>query len=207
VGVKKYGDWKTALRIVNTMQSRFEQAADQAALEEGHFLRKELVQGMTSGAPGGKQLAALAPTTLAVRAATGFKGTKPLLRRGDLRAAIVVKKESGVVFVGILKGAKSKAGKPIANIADMMEHGSRPIVIRLSDKARKFLMMAFRRAGIVGTGGHHDTKGTMIVIVQIPARPVFAPVFEKYLADREAVARRFLGRIAKRLGGDLGVVS
>lgn len=205
MAAKQYGDWGLGLRIVNTMQGRFERAADEAALEEGHFLRKMLVQGIREGAPGGKALRPLAPTTLAVRKIVGFKGTKPLLNRGDLWKAIVVKKENGVVFVGILRSAKGKGGKPIANLAEMHEFGSRPIVIRLTQKAHRFLMMAFRKAGIAGqsSGG---AGGSMIAVVQIPARPVFGPVFEKYLSNREEVAKRFLGRIAKRLGGDLGKI-
>lgn len=207
MGVTKYGDWGTALRIVNTMQSRFTAAAEGAALEEGHFLRKEVVQGISAGAPGGKAFRPLSPLTLAVRKLTGFKGTKPLLNRGDLRNSITVKKVGGVVFVGILRSAKGAGGKPIANIAELHEFGSRPIVIRLSKKAHRFLMMALRRAG-AGTAapGHGAPAGAMIAIVQIPARPFFGPVFDKYLSNREEVARRFMGRIAKRLGGDLGVV-
>jgi hypothetical protein len=201
----RYGDWGVALRIVNTMQKRWEQAAEQAALEEGHFLRKKLVEGIREGAPGGKAFRPLAPTTLAVRKIVGFKGTKPMMNRGDLRNAIVVKKELGVVFVGILRNAKGKGGKPVANIAELHEFGSRPIVIRLSKKAHRFLMMAFRKAGIAGQGGGGG-GGSMIAIVQIPPRPMFGPVFEQYLSNREEVARRFMGRIAKRLGGDFGKV-
>jgi hypothetical protein len=204
MAVEKTGDWGVALRIVNTMQSKFEQAADGAALEEGHFLRKMVVEGIREGAPGGKAFKPLAATTLAIRKIVGFKGTKPLLNRGDMRNAIMVKRESGVVFVGILRNAKGKNGKPVANIAEMNEFGSRPIVIRLSRKAQRFLMMAFRKAGIAGKDA--GNSGTMIAVVQIPARPFFGPVFEKYLSNQEEVARRFLGRIAKRLGGDLGKV-
>jgi hypothetical protein len=145
----------------------------------------------------------LAPTTLAVRQVVGFKGTKPLLNRGDLRNGIVVKREGGAIFVGVLRNAKGKNGKAIAKIAEINEFGSRPIVIRLTLKAHRFLMMAFRKAGI-DRQRSEGPKGAMIVIVQIPARPVFTPVFEKYLSDQGAVAERVMGRIARRLSGDLG---
>ncbi len=204
--VQRFGDWGVALDIVNTMERDFRAAATSAAVEEGHFLRKMIVEGIRNGAPGGKAFLPLAPTTLAVRAVTGFKGTKPLIRKGDLRNAIVVKHENGVVFIGVLRSARGRRGQSIANIADLMENGSRPIVIRLTPRARRFLFMALRRAGLAGAGGHHDKRGTGIAIVQIPPRPFFAPVFEQYASNREQVARRFLGRIAKRLGGRLGLV-
>jgi len=37
----------------------------------------------------------------------------------------------------------------------------------------------------------------------VPARPILAPVFEKY-AKPEEVSRRFLTRVAKNLEGDFG---
>ena len=44
---------------------------------------------------------------------------------------------------------------------------------------------------------------TRIAIIQIPARPFLAPVFDKY-AQPEQVSRRFLERVAAQLSGDFG---
>ena len=44
---------------------------------------------------------------------------------------------------------------------------------------------------------------TGIAVIQIPARPSLAPVFEKY-AQSEQTSRRFLDRVAAQLGGDFG---
>jgi phage gpG-like protein len=206
MAIKKFGDWSTALRIVNTMKSRFDAVADQALLEEGHYARKLIVTGLRDGAPGGQALKPLSPATLAIRKLKGFKGTKPLLNRGDLRNAIVVKKENGVVFVGILRNAKGKGGSAVANIAEVHEFGSKPIVIRVTPKMQRFLMLAFRKAGIQKEGGGGTTAGGMIIVVQIPARPFFRPVFEAHYSNPDEVAKRFLGRIAARYAGDLGKV-
>ncbi len=209
MAVKLYGDWGTALTIVNTMKKDFELASEQALLEEGQFARKAIVQGISAGAPGGKPFKALTQETLAVRKLVGFKGTKPLLNRGDLRNSISVKKENGVVFVGILRNAKGKSGKAVANIAELHEFGSKPIVIRVTPKMHRFLLMAFRKAGIAkseGGGGKGGASSGHVIIVQIPARPFFGPVFEQLYSNQEEVAARFLGRIAKRLGGKLGMV-
>ena len=42
-----------------------------------------------------------------------------------------------------------------------------------------------------------DQSSTGIAIIKVPARPFLLPVFEKYGADAEQVARRFLERVAK----------
>jgi hypothetical protein len=78
---------------------------------------------------------------------------------------------------------------------------SGPIVIRLTPKARAFLHAAFRHAGLDEPSA--GQPGIGIAIVQIPARPFLAPVFDKY-AQPEQISRRFIERIAALLGGDFG---
>jgi len=45
---------------------------------------------------------------------------------------------------------------------------------------------------------------TGIAVVQVPPPPLLGPVFDKYGDRPEAVARRFLDRVAKTLHGDFG---
>jgi len=87
------------------------------------------------------------------------------------------------------------------DIAAMNEHGSRPIVMKLTAKARAFLHPAFRRAGLDSPGAGSATTG--IAIIQVPPRPFLAPVFERY-AQPDQVSRRLLERVANNLGGDFG---
>ncbi|MBN1771102.1 MAG: phage virion morphogenesis protein, partial [Deltaproteobacteria bacterium] len=152
-------------------------------------------------APGGQPFAPLAPTTLAVRRFRVFKGTKALIVRGDLRNSIMVVKQAGGVFVGVLRTAKGKAGQPLVNVAAVHEFGSRPIVLKLTPKARRFLHAAFRSAGLDSTAGDRPSVG--IAVVRVAARPFLRPVFDKF-GQPEDVSRRFIERVARIVGGRLG---
>jgi hypothetical protein len=200
--VKKVGAWSRMGQLLASAPRRMREAADKALLQEAQFFRTKIVEGIREQTPGGKAFAPLAPTTLAIRRFRGFKGTKALLVQGDLRNSITVVKEAGRVFVGVLRSAKGRAGQPLANVAATHEHGSRPIVMKLTPKARAFLHAAFRKAGLDSPAGGRPSIG--IAIIKVPARPFFSPVFDKYAANEEEVSRRFLERVAKNLGADFG---
>ena len=143
------GDWKDAARILAGGGKRLQAAVDRAVLQEAQFFRTKVVEGIREQAPGGQPFKPLAPTTLAIRRFRGFKGTKALLVRGDLRNSIVVVRKPDGVFVGVLRTAKGREGQPLVNVAAVHEFGSRPIVVKLTPKARRFLHAAFRHlAGV-----------------------------------------------------------
>jgi hypothetical protein len=75
------------------------------------------------------------------------------------------------VLVGVLRTARSRSGKSLVDIAALQEHGSQPIVMRLTPKARSFLHAAFRHAGLDEPSA--GQPGIGIGIIQIPARPYF----------------------------------
>jgi len=196
VRVTKVGDWDAARQFVSTASRRFKEAVDKAVLQEAQFFRTKIVEGLREQAPGGQPFAPLAPTTLAVRRFRGFKGTKALIVRGDLRNSIVVVKQAGGVFVGVLRTAKGKAGQSLVNVAAVHEFGSRPIVLKLSPKARRFLHVAFRSAGLDSPAGDRPSVG--IAVIRVPARPFLRPTFEKF-GQPEDVSRRFVERVARLL--------
>lgn len=198
----KVGNWEKALRILDAAPKRLAEAQQKAVLQEAQFFRGKIVEGIREQAPGGQAFAPLAPTTLAIRQFRGFRGTKALIHHGDLRNSVAVVREGDNVFVGVLRSAQSRDGASLANVAAAHEYGSKPIARKLSAKARAFLHAAFRSAGLEkrATG-----VKTGVVVSRIPARPFLGPVFEKY-RQPEDVARRFLGRIAKLLGGDFGTL-
>lgn len=200
--ITKVGDWQLARRLISTAQKRVKDATDKAVLQEAQFFRTKVVEGIREQAPGGQAFKPLAPTTLAIRRFRGFKGTKALLVRGDLRNSIVVVRQAGGAFVGVLRTAKGKDGQSLVNVAAVHELGSRPIVVKLTPKARRFLHAAFRAAGLDRPAG--DKPSTGIAVVKVPARPFLRPVFERHGADETVVAQRFLGRVARLLGGDFG---
>jgi hypothetical protein len=199
VKVTRVGDWKTARRLLSTAADRLNAAADTAVLQEAHFIRGKIVEGLREQAPGGQPIAPPAATTLAVRQLRGFRGEKSLLVRGDLRNAITVTRVVGGVLVGVLRTAKNRDGRSLLNIAERNENGGPPIVLRLSDKARRFLHAAFRKAELPP----HTGPGIGIAIVTVRARPFMAPVFERYGQPAE-VQRRFFQRVLAQLGGDFG---
>lgn len=202
IEVKKIGPWTRVGQLLAAAPRRMQAAFDRALLQEGHFLRTKIVEGIREQAPGGQAFAPLAPTTLAIRQFRGFRGTKALLVQGDLRNSITVVKDGDRVLVGVLRSARSRNGK-LVDIAALQEHGSQPIVLRLTPRARAFLHAAFRRAGLDEPSS--GQPGIGIAIIQIPARPFLAPVFDKY-AQPEQISRRFLERVAALLGGDFGRV-
>jgi hypothetical protein len=101
----------------------------------------------------------------------------------------------------VLRTAKAGGGQSLANIAAIHEFGSRPIVLKLTPKVRRFLHAAFRAAGLDAPAG--DRPSTGIAVIKIPARPFLAPVFEAFGKPAD-VSRRFLDRVAQNLGGDFG---
>lgn len=203
------GQWNVARRILQTSPARIQKALDMATLQEAHYLRKLVVQGMREQAPAGQAFKALSPLTLALRRFQKFRGTKALLRRGDLRNSInVTKVEAGVAFVGVLRTARNKDGESLANIAELNEYGSRPIIIRITQKMREFLGMVMKDqkgsgGGSPGGGSGGGRQGDSFLVVRIPPRPFFRPIIEKHFKPEE-VKMRFLARVGRLLNGDFG---
>jgi hypothetical protein len=204
MNIGKTGAWGRLAKLLETAPKRLKEASDKALMQEAQYFRTKIVEGITSQAPAGQAFTPLAPTTLAIRRFRGFKGSKALLVNSDLRNSITVTKEGGRVFVGVLRSAKARNGRSLVNIAQLHEEGSRPIVMQLTPKARAFLHAAFRAAGLPAIA--RGTPRTGITIIQVPPRPFLTPVFDRYGADEAVVARRFLERVAKNLGGDFGSV-
>ncbi|HET9621812.1 MAG TPA: phage virion morphogenesis protein [Kofleriaceae bacterium] len=199
IRLTKTGAWGQVAHLLATAPQRVHAAFDKALLQEAQLLRTKVVEGIREQAPGGRAFTPLAPTTLAIRRFRGFAGTKALLVHGDLRNSITVVKEADAAFVGVLRTAKGRDGRSLVDIAALHEHGSRPIVMTLTPKARAFLHAAFRRAGL-DAPAH---RSSAIAVIQIPPRPIFGPVFERYAQPAE-VSRRFLARVAALLGRDFG---
>lgn len=197
VGAGTYGDWAKAFKILGNTKKDLAAAQDAAILTEANFFRKEILRGLREQSPGGKTFKALDPHTIAMRKFLGFKGTKALLRHGDLRNAIAVTKVGNSVFVGVLKTAMNERGQSLANVADLNENGSKPIVIKITPKMRALLHAAFQKAGIAKSFVGHSTG---IVVVQIPARPFVKPVFEEF-GKPELAEKRIADTMAKQMKG------
>lgn len=203
--MKLVGDWGKAAKLATGLQQRFQSAVAAAVMAEGQYLRGQIVKGIRSGAPGGKAFAPLSPITLAIRKFRGFGGGKPLIVSGGLIGAIVAIRTAAGIFVGVLRSARSKGGKSLANIAQIQEEG-RTWTQVLSPKARRFLFAALRASGLSSAGTRSKSGpggGPGTITITIPARPFIGPVLERE-GKPEAVAKRFWERVAQGMGGDLG---
>lgn len=200
--LKLTGAWAEASRVTSQMAEKFEKATDRALMQEANRLRGFIVKNITGGGgPSGAPFAALSPLTLIMRKfRRGFAGTKPLMQTGALRNSIsVVKVGQGAVFVGVMR--KSAKG---VNVGEVMEFGSKGYTIKMSPKMRRFLMKAFRSAGLVSSSGHGGgSKGGGVLVIKIPARPFIGPTVAKE-ARPEDVKKRFWDSVAASMGGDFG---
>ncbi len=167
--------------------------------QEAELLRKGIVDGLTSQAPGGgPSLAPPAPLTLAARKLKGFGGTKALVVRSDLRNSIAVVADGDAVFVGVPRSARGKGGAALVRVAEVQEFGSAPTVVPLTPAMRRFLFLLLRRAGEVPRGG----PSSGVLVVRVPARPFLRPAFDAF---RKGAGPRFLRRIALAMGLAPGV--
>jgi hypothetical protein len=196
--VTKTGDWGLAGHLLQTMPVKLKAAVSVAFRQEAELLRKQIVQGITKQAPGGKSFKELSALTQASRRLKRFFGTKALLRRGDLRGAISAIVRGEEAFIGVPRKARDKDGNPVIDIAELNEFGSKPIVIPITPKMRRYLAVLFKEAGeTAGSSGGEGGTGKGVVVTRIPPRPFLRPVFEKFSIGAE---QRFLKRIARQLG-------
>lgn len=187
------GDWALARRLLSAGPQRLRSAIGTALRQEAQGLRNEIVQGLTSQAPGGEPMKPPAPLTLAARQLEGFGGTKALLVRGDLRNSITVVVHGDEAFVGVPRSARSRGGESLVDLGRLHEFGGPPVIIPMTPKMRRFFFALLRQAGKEPTRG----SGRGAIVVQVPARPFLRPAFEKF---RAGSSRRFLERVAQHLG-------
>jgi len=187
------GDWARARRLLTAAPQRLQAAIGTAVRQEAHALRNDIVQGLTSQAPGGEPLKPPSPLTIAARQLEGFGGSKALIVRGDLRNSITVIVQGDEAFIGVSRSARSKAGASMVDLAKLHEFGGPPVITPLPPKMLRFLFALLRQAVKKPTGGN----GRGVIVVQVPARPFLRPAFDKF---REGASRRFLERVARELG-------
>lgn len=193
MAVSRTGDWARARRLLTAAPQRLQAAVSAAVRQEAHALRNEIVQGLTSQAPGGETLKPPSPLTIAARQLEGFGGSKALIVRGDLRNSITVLVQGDEAFIGVSRSARSKDGASMMDLAKLHEFGGPPVIIPMTPKMRRFLFALLRQAGKEPTGG----SGRGVIVVQAPARPFLRPAFDKF---RVGASRRFLERVARELG-------
>lgn len=203
--VRKVGDWNDARKILKASDVALKRAIQKTLLQEALLYKKEIVKGIRKQSPGGKTFQPISDSTKKVRRALGFRGTKALIRTGDLIRSITVVRRRNGVFIGVPRTAQSKSGKPLFELARIHEEGTDPFVIRVTPKMRKFLHATLGARGKKKsrTGGGFAGASSQIIIIQIPARPFLAPVFAK-LGKASVAGPRVEKRLAKNLNFKYG---
>lgn len=193
-----FGDWGKASARLGSAKVDLRAATRLALVNEANVFRSKVLTGLRKQAPSNIPFKPLAATTIAMRRFFGFRGTKALLKRGDLRNAIaVVTVSDTMVFAGVLRTARSAKGN-LFDLARLNEEGSKPIIIKITPQMRALLHMAFRRFGATNRMGWSKAS-TGIIVVQIPARPFLRPVYEDMIFDMRKTARRFAGNVRRYL--------
>lgn len=203
-GIKKVGDWEKLHNLVGPRSAaRLKKAFHQAVMRQAQFARSKIVEGFRTQAPAGEAWRPLSDTTIAIRRFRRFGGSKALVVRGDLRNSITVRTTPDGAFVGVMRTKTSRDGKSLVNIAEINEEG-RTIVMRATPKIIKLLSMAFRQGGL-GAGGARSSAGVPgMLLIKIPPRPMFKPVWQKWFSDPNKVRFRVLLDVARILKADYG---
>lgn len=202
---RKFGDWDKAEKMLKDADKRAKDAFGKALLQEGQFIRGQMVDGITAQAPGGEGFKPLSAATLAARKLAGFKGTKALIRHGDLRNSITVIKDGDDVFIGVPRTARQKNGKGMIDLAKVHEFGAGPFVVTITAKMRRFLFgVLFKKeqdnGGIDKPFWLLKGSGKKTISIKIPARPFIRPVWKQHGQPAQLRAR-LEERMAKILKG------
>lgn len=201
MGIKRVGDWATAQAFLTGAPAKVDAALNAAIRVEAEHFRAEVIKGFTSQAPGGQKFKPLSPWTIAKRKATGFRGRKALIHRGDLRRSIKVTKAPGGYFVGVLRSARSASGGSLVNVAATHEFGAR-VVIVWTPKMRRYLKMIARRyGGRKMRGGAISGGQADVTVAIIPPRPFLQPVADKL---RPGSANRVVATFRTLMGKSFG---
>ncbi len=192
MSLKTVGDWERLKSFLGSGGKQVRNAIDKALLVEAHLLAKQMKQGITRQAPAGQKFKPLSELTIAARRYRGFKGTKALADRLDLRNSIAVVKRRGQIFVGVPRKARNRTGKSLVEVAKIHEYGAGPFIVKKTKAMSRFLHRMLRFSGIKPGGLFGSIKG--IAVIRIPARPFIRPVVNKFSTQAR---RRFPARVKR----------
>lgn len=123
IGARMKGPWSAAVHDFAAFARRLEQVASEAIAEEAHEWAKEIRDGIRtqkSAREAQPPWEPLAPTTVKAKGST-----KSLIDTGTLMRSIKAEKVGrGKWHVGVKRGARTRDGKDLANIAHVHEFGA-----------------------------------------------------------------------------------
>ena len=208
VNVTKVGQWKEAKKILSLGPFALPKAIERATKQEGQFLRKMIVKNLTQqGAIAGRPFKPHKESTKLSRKFRRRPTGKVLIDRADMRNSISVQQSGDRVFVGILRTARGKDGRPLAKVGRVHEFGQ-TIAVPVTKAMLRFLHVMFRKGG-VQRGQGNESKALKVgetLVIKIEARPFIRPVVDKFYSNPAIVRSRFNARLGALLGGQFGSV-
>ncbi len=126
-------------RALDGYARRAEAAVSSSVGKLAHELRRDIVTGIKKQAPGGIKFKPLADSTIQRKGSS-----KALIDHGDLIRSVNVTNLGGLsYFVGVHRQVTGKNGKPMVNIAEIHEFGSKKVKNR--PPARPFLRPSYKQ--------------------------------------------------------------
>jgi len=181
VATKRFQD------AVATIDGKTMKGLEQAAL----LAEREIVKGLKSGRPGGVRMKKLSKIT---KILTGR--SKPLNRSGagGLSGAITHKidRNNRQAFVGVLRTSRGSDGESLVNIALIHEFGTKPYVIKVTDKMRKFFFFLHFKSG--GKINFISPLQGFVLHPGVPARPFIRPVMAKIQPKIQKIVKAALSQ-------------
>ena len=117
------GPWADAVHDFSAFAKRLERVTTQAISQEAHEWAKEIRQGIRRQSSASEAQPPWAPLAESTKAAKG--STKILIDTGTLVRSIKAEKVGrGKWHVGVKRGARTRDGKDLVNIAHVHEFGS-----------------------------------------------------------------------------------
>lgn len=197
------GDWDKLEKLLAKLGKggrELEKAIQVAVRQEAQEARTQVIKGFNSGGPPGTSWPPRSPTTIATLEGRGLgKHNKTLIVHADLRNSVTVVARGASAFVGVLRMAQSKSGKPLYNVAKIHEYGLGPFAVIWTPKSRAFLMAMWREAGFEPDPSKAKSRVGETRMVTIPKREFLRPVFVALYGDHEAARKRFVERLTRIL--------
>ena len=176
--IKLTGDWALANRMLQEARN-LPFSIRRSPEPEARDLRARVIEGLDTGAPGGKRLTPLAESTRAMRALIGMSSRQALVATGQLRNSIQVWRSGPSWMVGVVG--------PRAALVETLEKGVTR-VLRMTEQQRKWLFATLGRAN----PGAQPAGGGEMITQTIPPRPFLTPVYLAYLRDTSTGSRVLL---------------
>jgi hypothetical protein len=198
--MKRVGEWKQAIAVTARMAQRGSTAIDRAIHREAQYYRRLVNQAFVKQGLRRKWKPISLITRQMRRNASkigvrGSRGTKALIRSGDMRRSVAVyKRGSADYFVGIHRSSKraqsgGKKSTSYFNVAKAHEMG--PTLIPITNRMRRFFRYLYWK-GVIQFPWP-PAKATYILI---PKRSFLQDAYDQLKVGAQ---RRILLRVAKEL--------